>query len=128
MNAIRSLASVLAVAAALLALAPAGRAHHSAAMFDDTRVVELKGVVKELQWTNPHIWLQIIVEEQGKKTEWSVEGGSPNSLSRQGWRATTFKPGELVTVRINPMKDGTPAGNFVGARWDADGRTLGRWQ
>jgi len=128
MNAIRSLASVLAVAAALLALAPTGRAHHSAAMFDDTRVVELKGVVKELQWTNPHIWLQIIVEEQGKKTEWSVEGGSPNSLSRQGWRATTFKPGELVTVRINPMKDGTPAGNFVGARWDADGRTLGRWQ
>jgi hypothetical protein len=109
-------------------LAPAALAHHSAAMFDDTKVLELKGTVKELQWTNPHIWLQVIVEDQGKKTEWSIEGGSPNSLSRQGWRATTFKAGDRIAVRISPMKDGTAAGNFIGARWDADGKTLGRWQ
>lgn len=119
-------------AAALLVLAAAiavpAAAHHSAAMFDDAKVVELKGTVKELQWANPHIWLQIIVDADGKKTEWSLEGGSPNSLSRQGWRATTFKPGDVVTVRFNPMKDGTPAGAFVGARFDADGRTIGRWE
>ena len=124
MIAMRSITALLA--AALVAGAPAG-AHHSAAMFDDTRVVELKGTVKELQWSNPHIWLQVVVDDQGRKTEWSIEGGSPNSLSRQGWRATTFKPGDAVTVRINPMKDGTPAGNFVGARFDADGKTIGRW-
>lgn len=120
-----------AVAVLLVAAVVASRplaAHHSAAMFDDTKVVELKGTVKELQWANPHIWLQIVVDENGKKTEWSVEGGSPNSLSRQGWRATTFKPGDAVTVRLNPMKDGTPGGNFIGAKWDADGRTIGRWQ
>lgn len=116
----------LACAAVLSAAAP--RAHHSAAMFDDTKVVELKGTVKELQWANPHIWLQVVVDDNGKKTEWSIEGGSPNSLSRQGWRATTFKPGDVVTVRINPMKDGTPAGNFVAARFEADGKTIGRWQ
>lgn len=119
-------------AAALLVLAAAiavpAAAHHSAAMFDDAKVVELKGTVKELQWANPHIWLQIIVDADGRKTEWSLEGGSPNSLSRQGWRATTFKPGDVVTVRFNPMKDGTPAGAFVGARFDADGRTIGRWE
>jgi hypothetical protein len=103
-------------------------AHHSAAMFDDAKVVELKGTVKELQWANPHIWLQVIVDEKGKKTEWSLEGGSPNSLSRQGWRSTTFKPGDAVTVRLNPMKDGTPAGSFIGAKFDADGKTIGRWQ
>src|SRR5688572_5337340 len=102
--------------------------HHSAAMFDDAKVLELKGTVKELQWANPHIWLQVVVEEKGKKTEWSLEGGSPNSLSRQGWRATTFKPGDAVTVRLNPMKDGTPAGAFIGAKFDADGKTIGRWQ
>jgi hypothetical protein len=102
-------------------------AHHSAAMFDDTRVVELKGVVKELQWTNPHVWLQITVDEKGTKKEWSVEGGSPNSLSRTGWRSTSFKPGDTVTVRINPMKDGSAGGNFVGAKFE-DGKTLGRWQ
>ena len=114
------------VAVFVLMCAPA-RAHHSAAMFDDTRVVELKGVVKELQWTNPHVWLQVSVDEKGAKKEWSIEAGSPNTLSRTGWRSSSFKPGDPVTVRVNPMKDGSAAGNFVGARFD-DGRTLGRWQ
>jgi hypothetical protein len=127
MTAIRLTFAALVLGSAGL-LAPAAQAHHSAAMFDDTKVLELKGTVKELQWTNPHIWLQVIVEDQGKKTEWSIEGGSPNSLSRQGWRATTFKAGDRIAVRISPMKDGTAAGNFIGARWDADGKTLGRWQ
>ena len=120
--------SIMLAVAALALAAPIALAHHSASMFDDTKVVELKGAVKELQWANPHIWLQLIVDDNGAKTEWSIEGGSPNTLSRQGWRATTFTPGEVVTVRLNPMKDGTPAGNFVGARWEADGRTIGRWQ
>ena len=102
-------------------------AHHSAAMFDDQRIVELKGTIKELQWTNPHIWIQVIVDENGAKKEWSVEGGSPNTLSRNGWRTTTFKPGDTVAIRINPMKDGTAAGQFIGARFAADGKTIGRW-
>lgn len=114
------------IAAVVLTSAP-GRAHHSAAMFDDTRVVELKGVVKELQWTNPHVWLQVTVDEKGVKKEWSVEAGSPNTLSRNGWRSTSFKPGDAVTVRVNPMKDGTAAGNFIGAKFEADGHTIGRW-
>jgi hypothetical protein len=118
----------LVLAAGLLAGSSSIRAHHSASMFDDTRVVELSGTVKELQWTNPHVWLQVIVEDKGAKTEWSIEGGSPNTLSRQGWRSTTFKPGDRVTVRLNPMKDGTPAGSFVGAKFSSDGRTIGRWQ
>ena len=112
--------------AAAMAWAPA-RAHHSAAMFDDSRVLELKGVVKELQWTNPHVWLQVTVEEKGAKKEWSIEAGSPNTLSRTGWRNTSFKPGDAVTVRVNPMKDGSAAGNFIGAKFDGDGRTIGRW-
>ena len=126
MQGIMRVAAAVCVAAMLI-VAPAG-AHHSAAMFDDAKVLELKGTVKELQWANPHIWLQVIVDEKGKKTEWSLEGGSPNSLSRQGWRSTTFKPGDVVTVRLNPMKDGTPAGSFIGAKFDADGKTIGRWQ
>jgi len=101
--------------------------HHSAAMFDDAKVIEKKGVVKELQWTNPHVWLQVVIDENGKKTEWSLEGGSPNTLSRQGWRATTFKAGDVVTVRFNPMKDGSAGGLFIGAKFDSDGKTIGRW-
>ena len=108
-------------------IAPSVFAHHSAAMFDDKKVTELKGTVKELQWTNPHVWLQIVVDRNGAMTEWSFEGGSPNSLSRTGWRATTFKPGDVVTVRFNPMKDGSAAGQFIGAKFESDGKTIGRW-
>ena len=119
----------IGLVAAFMLMSTAGRAHHSAAMFDDSRVVELKGVVKELQWTNPHVWLQVtVVDEKGAKKEWSVEAGSPNTLSRTGWRSTSFKAGDAVTVRVNPMKDGSAAGNFIGAKFDADGKTLGRWQ
>ena len=102
-------------------------AHHAATMFDITKVVEITGAVKELQWTNPHIWIQIeIAKSSGAREEWSIEGGGPNSLSRQGWRPTTFKPGDTVTLRINPMRDGTHAGLFVGAKF-SDGKKLGRW-
>jgi len=118
---------VLSAAAAAALMSATAGAHHSAAMFDDGRVVELKGVVKQLQWTNPHVWLQVTVDDKGEKKEWSVEAGSPNTLSRTGWRSTSFKPGDAVSVRVNPMKDGSAAGNFVGAKFDADGHTLGRW-
>jgi len=110
-----------------ISLGSSALAHHSASMFDDAKVFEKKAVVKELQWTNPHVWLQVIIEENGTRTEWSLEGGSPNTLSRQGWRATTFKTGDVVTVRFNPMRDGSAAGLFIGARFDADGKTIGRW-
>jgi hypothetical protein len=103
-------------------------AHHSGSMFDDEKVVELNGTVKALQWTNPHIWLQVVVEQNGTATEWSLEGGSPNSLSRQGWRSTTFKPGDVIAVRLNPMRDGAPGGRFIGARFAEGGETVGRWQ
>jgi hypothetical protein len=127
MRAIKRRAPVLGTAVAVVAVWPLS-AHHSAAMFDDTKVVELSGTVKALQWTNPHIWLQVIVEQDGRPTEWSLEGGSPNSLSRQGWRSTTFKSGDVITVRLRPMKDGTAAGSFIGAKFAADGRTVGNWQ
>jgi hypothetical protein len=119
--------TALLAAGIVLVAAPPLAAHHSASMFDDTKLVELSGTVKALQWTNPHVWLQVVVEDQGRATEWSFEGGSPNSLSRQGWRSTTFKPGDVVTVRLRPMKDGTAAGQFIGAKFDADGHTVGRW-
>jgi hypothetical protein len=126
-NAIRFSLFALLAAAALFVTPPAA-AHHSAAMFDDAKVVELKGTIKEMQWKNPHVWIQVMVDQDGKPTEWSLEAGSPNSLSRTGWRSTTFKAGDEVTVRLNPMKDGTAAGMFIGAKFAADGHTIGRWQ
>jgi hypothetical protein len=127
MSSKKRIAGILATAVSLVT-AWSALAHHSAAMFDDTKVVELSGTVKELQWTNPHIWLQVVVEQDGRSTEWSLEGGSPNSLSRQGWRSTTFKSGDLISVRLRPMKDGTAAGSFIGAKFASDGHTVGNWE
>ena len=104
-------------------------AHHAGTMFDETRTTELTGTVKEFQFTNPHAWIQVMVETRPGEApkEWSVEWGSPNQLSRQGIRPSTFKPGARVTMRIHPMRDGSAAGNFVAAKFD-DGRTVGRWE
>ena len=121
----RMLTALLVLAG--LGLAPyVASAHHSAAMFDNTRVKDLSGTVKEFQWKNPHVWIQLDVKNAGTNEEWSIEGGSPNTLSRQGWRPTTFAPGAVVSVRVNPMKDGSSGGLFVGAKL-ADGKTLGNW-
>ena len=83
---------VIAAAALCAATSAPLAAHHSASMFDDAKVVELNGTIKEMQWTNPHVWIQVVVDNNGQKAEWSVEGGSPNTLSRNGWRSTTFMP------------------------------------
>jgi hypothetical protein len=105
-------------AAALLGIvvsAQPASAHHSFAMFDRNKQVTLTGTVRQFQWTNPHSWLQLDVQSGRNTVEWSVELGSPNTLVRQGWRRTTFKAGDRVTVVINPMRDGSNGGAFVSA-------------
>lgn len=103
-------------------------AHHAGTMFS-VEVTEIAGTVKEFQFMNPHVWIQVMVEtEPGEAAqEWSVEWGSPNSLGRRGIRPSTFSPGASVTMRIRPMRDGSPAGGFVGAKF-TDGTTVGRWE
>ena len=114
-------------ASALMFPACAVLAHHSDAMFDREQVRELNGTVKEFQFTNPHTWVQLnVADADGKVVEWSLEWGSPNQLGRQGIRPSTFKAGTEVTIRTNPMRDGTPGGAFIGAKF-ADGTTIGRW-
>jgi len=122
------LAAGVAVAMAGWALAPVPvAAHHSANSFDSTKVIELEGTVKEFQWTNPHTWIQLyVVDENGANVEWSIEGGSPGTLSRAGWRPSTFKSGTMVRIKVHPMKNGEAAGIFVGAQFP-DGSSLGRW-
>ena len=100
-------------------------AHHSFSMFDDKKEVVLKGEVKEFQWSNPHTWIQLnVTDAAGKVVEWSIEGGSPNLVGRQGWKRNTFKPGDQVEITVHPMRDGQPGGSFMRAVL-ADGRKLG---
>jgi hypothetical protein len=90
-------------------------AHHSFAMFDNGVQKKLVGVIKEVQWTNPHIWVQVLVKDDktGQTAEWSIEGGSPNVLVRQGWHRSTLKAGDPVDVTIHPLKDGTNGGSLM---------------
>ncbi len=117
--------AALLAAGLTLAAAPA-LAHHSFAMFDREHPVTLVGAIKEFQWTNPHSWIQIEApDDKGVVKEWSIESQSTGTLSREGWRPGTFKPGDKVSIRMFPMKDGSAGGTFVGAIL-ADGKTLGR--
>ena len=120
----RSLA-FLAWTFAAASASTASLAHHSTSMFEIEKRVTLTGHVKEFQWTNPHAWIQVTVHApDGTSTDWSFECGSPNTLSRQGWKPSTLKPGDEITVVANPMKDGTSAGLMYTVAL-ADGRTLG---
>ena len=109
----KKMLALAGVAVMSLSGAPAF-AHHSFAMFDNAKNTTLEGTIKEFQWTNPHSWIQIMVKDaSGKEVEWSIEGGSPNGLSRGGWKRTSLKPGDKATVVIHPLKDGTNGGSLV---------------
>ena len=116
---------VAIVAAGLLApVSGTALAHHSFAMFDQDKQTKLVGVIKEVQWTNPHIWVQVLVKDaSGKDEEWSIEGGSPNGLSHQGWKRSSLKPGDEVEVVIHPLKNGEKGGSLM--RVSVDGKQIG---
>ena len=96
-------------------------------MFDKSIVRHVTATVIEFQWTNPHIWIQIDIDNEETDTgEWSIEGSGPNSLFRKGWRPNSFKTGDVIEIKFNPMRDGSQAGGFIGAKF-ADGTTIGRW-
>ena len=128
MHAVRRLIAGSLVAFALLAGAQTIAAHHAGTMFSD-EVKEITGTVKEFQFTNPHSWIQVLVDTKpgAPPQEWSVDWGSPNQLGRRGIRPSTFKPGTKVIMRIHPMRDGSPAAGFVGAKF-TDGTTVGSWE
>lgn len=112
------------VGAFLLSCALTAHAHHSTTAYDHSKTIVLSGTVKEFQWTNPHSWVQLLVmDAQGKTTEWSVETGSPNLNIRHGWTRTTLKPGDKVTLTIYPHRDGGAHGSLAFATL-ADGRIL----
>jgi hypothetical protein len=113
----------LAAMGAAVALAVPAAAHHSFAMFDQKKVMTLEGTVKEFQWTNPHSFIELEVPRRGGVDHWSIELNSPNNLKRQGWTRTSLKPGDKVTLRMAPLRNGKPGGLFLDAKL-ANGKVL----
>jgi len=118
-----ALRTAIVAAGLLLAAGGPALAHHSFAMFDQRKVMTLEGTVREFQWTNPHSFIELDVSTGGKLQRWSIELNSPNNLTRQGWRRTSLKAGEKISVRIAPLRDGHPGGLFLDLR-KADGKVL----
>jgi len=102
------------VAIALGMSAGSAWAHHSFSVFNMQTEVSITGVVKEVQWTNPHIFIWVdVTGEDGAVVTWGLEGMSPNFLARRGWSRTTLEPGDRITVSLRPLISGDPGGMFI---------------
>lgn len=90
-------------------------AHHgTGASYDGSKEITLTGTVTQFVWRNPHAQLYFDVkDESGKVVSWSAELNSPGILGQEGWTRNMFKPGDVVTITVNPSKAGTSAGNTV---------------
>jgi uncharacterized protein DUF6152 len=99
-------------------------AHHSAIAYDRNADVELTGTIREFQYTNPHSWLYVqVVDKTGQTVDWGFEAEGPSTLLRAGIKVSLLKPGEKVTVKGHPLKDGRPAAILVSVT-KADGSVL----
>jgi hypothetical protein len=120
----RAFLGLLVTAAALRA--HVGLAHHSPVMFDQAQQVTLTGTVRQFQWTNPHSYIQLVVENaEGQDEEWNLEMAAPTYLYNLGWRPATVKTGDTLTVTIAPLRKGGKGGLLLKAV-TADGKPIGR--
>jgi hypothetical protein len=115
---------VVGVAVALSTSVPL-RAHHSGLTLFSDATSTLKGIVKNWVWSNPHCLVTVeVTGADGQAAQWVIELQAPNSIYPGGYRRTTFKPGDAVTLTVHPVKNGRPYGRIVSSVL-ADGRELG---
>jgi len=118
--------TILVLTIAILLLVPISvTAHHAfAAEFDRAKPVKVQGSVVKMEWTNPHIWIYVdMKDEKGALTRWQCEGGSPNTLTRQGWSKDSLKQGDQVVIEGYRAKDGSNTCNSSSVTL-ADGKRL----
>ena len=100
-------------------------AHHSFAMFDTAKPVTLTGMVTDVQWTNPHVYIELDATEGGRVARhWSIELGSPSILMRGGWKFNSVRKGDKVVALVSPRRSAEPGGLLTRITLP-DGRTLG---
>lgn len=106
-------------------LAPAW-AHHSFAMFDQTKTLALQGSVSKFEWANPHVFVFVDVPTKGRTVTYALESSSPSLMRHAGWKFDTLKPGDRVDITLHPFKDGKPGGMLVTVKLPS-GETLKGW-
>jgi len=97
-----------------IAIVPAF-AHHSDVAFDRNSVVQLKtATIITVAWVNPHgIVTCDVKDETGKPVRWTLEMGSPSSMSTVGWNRNSLSAGDVVKIDINPAKNGSHFGRLL---------------
>lgn len=108
----------------LLAAEPSAPHHSFAAEFDLNRPVELTGVVTRVQWTNPHAWIHIDVEDGNGVQSWAVELLGINFMIRRGWTRETVKAGDVVSIEGFGARDGSHTANATTVTMDSTGERL----
>jgi hypothetical protein len=103
-------------------------AHHSSSSYDMEHPVNMKGVVSNVEWTNPHVFIFLDVkDDNGSVEEWRVEGNSPNMLFRVGWKKEMIKAGDQLVVNGAPAKNGSKIMRLIsltlanGQKYDGQG-------
>jgi hypothetical protein len=120
------LARILLLFSGLLLGSTAAVAHHSFAMFDQSKSVTVEGTVKSVDYANPHVWVDMtVMNAQNQPITWSFEGGNLGGLYRMGWTKDTIRAGDKIKMEAHPIKDGTPGGQIMRVTL-SDGRVLGR--
>lgn len=119
----RKLAIITVVVAAIaFGVARSAAAHHSHAMFDTSREVAVTGTVTNFIYRNPHVFLYVDVkDEKGEVVAFAVEMSNIANMERRGIYRSTFKAGDVITVKVNPLRDGRPGGNYTSVT-AADGK------
>jgi len=108
------------------ALAPA-TAHHSFAMFDQTKILHLDGAtVTQFNWTNPHTYVVVEAKDANGTTSYMLECSSTNMMSQSGWTFRTIKPGDKLNIDFYPLRNGKPGGMLKTITL-ATGKTLKAW-
>jgi Family of unknown function (DUF6152) len=109
--------------ALILAVAPLAAHHGTAASYDQTRWLTLKGVVTEFIWRNPHCALFVDVkDESGKVVKYSIEMFSPSLMVGRGYTKNVFKRGDEVTIDVHPSRAGTPSGECLACKFVVNGK------
>jgi uncharacterized protein DUF6152 len=101
-------------------------AHHSPIVFDRTKQVTLTGVVTEFRWGNPHSWIHIdVTGADGKVGNWGIEMDPASHLAREGWKSSTLKPGDKISVTVFPLRNDEKGGQYISVTLP-DGSKLGQ--